>query len=262
MTWWTFMVSSHHGDALGRIPLWLRGGFPRSSLARTGAESHAWRQDFVRTFLERDLPSFGSSVAPATMRRFWGMLAHHHAQVWNGAELARAFGMSESSVRRYLDTLVSTFVVRALSPWHQNISKRQVKAPRVYLADPGLLHTLLDIRDERALHSHPKVGASWEGFALDVIVRTLGAEPRECFFWRTHQGAELDLLVVRGRRRLGFEFKRTDSPALTPSMRTALADLQLDSLTVVHAGRNAFTLAPKVRAVPLPDIAKELAPLR
>jgi predicted AAA+ superfamily ATPase len=190
------------------------------------------------------------------------MLAHHHAQIWNGAELARAFGMSESSVRRYLDTLVSSFVVRTMTPWHENIGKRQVKAPRVYLADPGMLHALLDIRDARALLAHPKVGASWEGFALDVVTRTLGAEPRECFFWRTHQGAELDLLVVRGGRRLGFEFKRTDSPALTPSMRSALADLRLDSLTVVHAGRHEFSLAPRVRAVPLPELARALAPLR
>jgi predicted AAA+ superfamily ATPase len=198
--------------------------------------SAEWCRDFVRTFLERDLPQLGIRVSALTLRCFWTMLAHYHAQVWNGAELALAFGVTAPTVRHYLDTLTAALVLRQLPPWFENINKRQVKAPKVYIADSGLLHTLLNIRTRADLEEHPKVGASWEGFALGEVITRLGAQPEECFFWATHAGAELDLLVVRGRHRWGFEFKRTVAPRLTRSMQTALTDLQLERLDVVHAG--------------------------
>jgi predicted AAA+ superfamily ATPase len=231
--------------------LWLRGGFPRAFLARTEAASLEWRRDFVRNLLERDLPQLGVGVPAPVLRRFWTMLAHYHGQTWNGSELARAFGVGDTTVRRYLDHLASAFMVRIVQPWHENLSKRQVKAPKIYIADSGLLHLLLDIRDMDQLTSHPKVGASWEGVAILEVIQKIGAHPDECYFWGTHAGAELDLLVVRGKQRLGFEIKRTDTPALTPSMRHALEDLKLDHLWVVHAGREEFALQAQVTAIGL-----------
>lgn len=242
--------------------LWVRGAFPRAFLARGDAASGEWRRGFVRTFLERDLPQLGVSVPAPTLHRFWMMLAHYHGQVWNASELARAFGVADTTVRRYLDLLTAAYVVRQLPPWSENIGKRQVKAPKVYLADSGLLHTLLGLTTRRDLEVHPKVGASWEGFALQAVADRLGARAEETFFWATHAGAELDLLVVRGRQRLGFEFKRTSAPSLTRSMRTALADLRLARLDVVHAGTHTFPLAPKVRAVALGRVLEDVAPLR
>jgi predicted AAA+ superfamily ATPase len=182
------------------------------------------------------------------MRRFWSMLAHYHGQIWNASEFGRAFGVSDTTVRRYLDQLVATFALRLLPPWHENISKRQVKAPRTFVADPGLLHTLLGLESRADVLSHAKVGASWEGFIIEQVIRGLRARPEECYFWRAHTGAELDLLVVRGRKRLGFEIKRTVSPTLTPSMRAAISDLKLDSLTVIHAGEHDFPLERRVGA--------------
>jgi predicted AAA+ superfamily ATPase len=231
--------------------LWLRGGFPRSYLARTHAESDEWRRGFVRTFLERDLPQLGISIRSTTLNRFWRMLAHYHGQIWNASEFARSFGVADTTVRNYLDLMTSALVVQQLLPWHENISKRQVKAPKIYMADSGLLHSLLNIRTFRDLEVHPKIGASWEGFVIQQIVRQLGVRTDECFFWATHAGAELDLFVVRGRQRLGFEVKRTSSPQITPSMRNALADLKLKRLDVVHAGEESFQLAKKVRAIAL-----------
>jgi predicted AAA+ superfamily ATPase len=241
--------------------LWLRGGFPLSYLARSEPESVRWRHDFVRTFLERDLPQLGSLVSAATLRRFWTMLAHWHGQIWNSSEFARSFGVGDTTVRRYLDLLASTFVVRLLQPWHENISKRQVKSPKVYLADSGLLHALLNLPGRQDVESHPKLGASWEGFALAQVIQRLGARPNECYFWATHAGAELDLLVVRGRTRLGFEFKRTVAPAITPSMRVALADLKLKRLDVVHAGDDTFPLAERIRAVSCRRLCNDIARL-
>jgi predicted AAA+ superfamily ATPase len=242
--------------------LWLRGGFPRSFLARTEPASWRWRQQLVRTFLERDLPSLGLRLSADTLHRFWAMLAHYHAQVWNASELSRAFGVADTTVRGYLDLLASAFMLRLLAPWSENLAKRQVKAPKVYLRDTGLLHALLGIRRADDLERHPKVGASWEGFMLSEIIQRLGAEPRECHFWATHGGVELDLLVVRGHRRLGFEFKRTTSPSVTHSMHVALADLKLDRLDVLHAGENTFPLAPKIRAVAAHRVLQDVAPLR
>jgi predicted AAA+ superfamily ATPase len=244
-----FSLDETGPDHLDR--LWLRGGFPRAFLATTEAASFEWRRDLVGNFLERDLPQLGIGVPAPVLRRFWTMLAHYHGQTWNSSELARAFGVGDTTVRRYLDHMTAAFMVRSLQPWHENLGKRQVKAPKVYIADSGLLHQLLDIRDLDQLQTHPKVGASWEGFALQETIRKLGAHPDECFFWGTHGGAELDLLVVRGKQRLGFEIKRTDTPQLTPSMRHALHDLKLDRLWVVHAGRDEFPLHERTTAIGL-----------
>lgn len=240
---------------------WLRGGFPRSYIARTQAESDEWRQGFIRTFLERDLPQLGITIRSATLRRFWTMLANYHGQIWNASEFARSFGVADTTVRNYLDLMTSALVIRQVSPWHENISKRQVKAPKTYIADSGLLHTLLGLRTLKDLEGHPKVGASWEGFVLEQVVHRLTARADECFFWATHGGAELDLLVVRGRRRMGFEIKRTTSPQITPSMRYVLSDLHLQSLDVIHAGETTFPMDKKIRAVALTRLLQDIKPL-
>lgn len=243
--------------------LWRRGGLPRSLLAASDAASLRWRREYIRSYLERDIPALGFRLAPTTLRRFWNMLAHYSGQLWNGAELARAFGVSEPTVRHYLDILSATCMVRVLPPWHENLGKRQVKAPKVYLADSGLLHALLDIgTTPEALLGHPRVGASWEGFVLHQIVRALGVEWQDCYHWRLHTGAELDLLVSRGDRRLGFEIKRTDAPRLTPSMKSALDALRLERLFVVHAGEGAWLLAERVEALPLKELFERVAELR
>jgi predicted AAA+ superfamily ATPase len=248
---------------VARLPrLWLRGGFPRAFLARSEAESGRWREEFIRSFLERDIPQFGLRIPAPALRRFWSMIAHYHAQTWNGSELARAFGVAHTTVQRYLDVLTETFMVRQIPPWHANLAKRQVRAPKVYLRDAGLLHTLLGVPTTKDLEGHPKVGASWEGFALGVVLDRLDARPGEAYFWATNAGAELDLFVVRGGMRLGFEFKRTSAPRITPSMRTALADLQLQRLDVIHGGRETYALGDRIRAVPLDRVSRDVPPLR
>jgi uncharacterized protein len=240
--------------------LWRRGGLPRSLLAASDAASLRWRREYIRSYLERDIPALGFRLAPTTLRRFWNMLAHYSGQLWSGAELARAFGVSEPTVRHYLDILTATCMVRALPPWHENLGKRQVKAPKVYLADSGMLHALLDIGiTQEALLGHPRVGASWEGFVLHQIVRALGVEWQDCYHWRLHTGAELDLLVNFGDRRLGFEIKRTDAPRLTPSMKSAMESLRLEKLYVVHAGNRAWPLGERIEAVPLSALFEHLA---
>lgn len=241
--------------------LWLRGGFPRSLLARSDGASHEWRREFIRTFLERDIPQLGSGVPAPTLSRFWAMLAHYHGQVWNASEFGRAFGVADTTVRSYLDLLASALVVHSLLPWHENLAKRQVKSPKVYIADSGLLHALLNLRAREDLENHPKIGASWEGFVINELIRRLGVRRGECWFWATHAGAELDLLVVRGMTRLGFEVKRTVSPRLTPSMRTALSDLKLKRLDVIHAGDQTFPMAERVRAVAFGRMLKDIQPL-
>ena len=235
--------------------LWLRGGFPLSYLARSAPASRRWRDGFIRTFLTRDVPDLGSSIPPLTLRRFWTMLAHWHGQIWNGAEFGRAFGVAHTTVRRYLDLLTSVFVVRQLQPWHENIRKRQVRSPKVYVADSGVLHALLGLSTREAVLSHPKVGASWEGFVVQQIVQLLAASPEQCFHWSTHSGAELDLLVVAGDRRYGFEVKRAEAPRPTPSMRSAFETLGLDRLDVVHAGAQSYAMAPGMRALPAARLA-------
>ena len=249
-------VSFEHADRL-----WVRGGFPKSFLSRSDRESMEWRQSFIRTFLERDLPALGVNVAADTMRRFWSMIAHHHAQLWNASEIGRSFGVADTTVRNYLDKLTDALVVRQLKPWHENLGKRQVKSPKIFVRDSGLLHALLNLPTKRDIEGHPKLGASWEGFIIDQLVQQLGVSPEETYHWRTHQGAELDLLVVRGGLRLGFEVKRTVAPTLTPSMRSAMHDLKLKSLTVVHVGDQTFPLAKQVQAVAFRDVLTVIKPL-
>jgi hypothetical protein len=244
-------LSEVGGD--GQQRLWLRGGFPRSLLARTDAESFAWRGDFVQTFLERDVPRLGIRVPAPALRRFWAMLAHYHGRIWNAAETARALGTGEVAARHHLDILTGAFMVRQLPPWFENLGKRLVKAPKIYLRDSGVLHHLLGLRRRLDLLAHPRLGASWEGFAVDQIVRRLGAE-RDAYFYATHGGAELDLLIVRGERRYGFELKVADTPAVARSMHVALADLRLNHLFVVHPGERSFPLRERISALALRDL--------
>ena len=235
---------------------WLRGGFPPSFTARTQADSTIWRQQFVRSFIERDLPQLGASVPTEALRRFWTMLAHFHGQIWNAAEPARSLGVTEPTVRRYLDLLTGTYMVRQLNPWYQNLGKRQVKSPKVYVRDTGLLHSLLGIHSERELLAHPKSGASWEGYAIEETLKAV--QPEEAYFWATHQGAELDLLLLKQGRRLGVEIKRADAPVITPSMRIALHDLKLDHLTVLYPGSRRYALSDHITVVPVVAVAEGL----
>lgn len=228
---------------------WLRGGFPRAYTPRREVDSVSWRKQFLQTFVERDLPQLGIRIPAMAVRRFWNMLAHYHGQTWNAAELARALAVNEATVRHYLDLLTGVFMVRQLPPWHENLGKRQVKAPKVYVRDSGLLHSLLGIADRRDLENHPKVGASWEGYAVEEVIKAL--QPDETYYWATYNRAELDLLLFQKARRIGVECKRADAPVLTPSMRIAMADLKLDQLYVVYPGERAYTLAKKVEVVPL-----------
>jgi predicted AAA+ superfamily ATPase len=241
---------SEVGTAAGTVErLWLRGGFPRAFLAGSDGDAAAWCRQAVTSHVELDLPQFGVNVAAPAMLRLWRMLAHQQGQVWSAADPARSLGLSEPTVRRYLDALTQTLMLRQLQPWHANLTKRQVRAPKVYVRDSGLLHALLGVRTLEELLSHPKAGASWEGFAIEQVLRV--AQPDEAFFWATHQGAELDLLLLKGTRRIGVEVKRADAPAVTRSMRIAADDLQLDRLYVVYPGERRVTLAEGVEAVPL-----------
>ncbi len=241
--------------------LWLRGGFPRSYLAASEGASRRWRQQFIRTYLERDLSDLGIRLPAATMQRFWSMLAALHGDHWNASELGRAFGVTHKTVNGYLDTLCSTFMARRLNPWFVNLTKRQVKSPKIYLTDSGLLHALLGIRSRDGLLSHPKRGASWEGFVIQAVIDHLGARPEECFFWGVHTGAELDLLIRRGGVSRGFEVKLTTSPSTTRSMHSACESLDLEDLVVVHAGSDSYPLSPKIRAVALERLHEDVEPL-
>ncbi len=236
---------------------WLRGGFPRAYLADSPQESSEWREAFIRTYLERDLPQLGINLPALTLRRFWTMLAHYHGQTWNGSELARALGVSDKTVSRYVDILEGTFMAWRLRPWHTNLGKREIKAPKVYVSDTGILHRLLGIESADNLLAHPKCGASWEGFALHEILRRTGTSHDQAFYWGVHTGAELDLLVLRDGRRFGFEIKLTRSPGITPSMRSALDALALDHLYVVCSGAGEpGPLSERITALPLGSIWK------
>ncbi|MBM4045373.1 MAG: ATP-binding protein [Planctomycetes bacterium] len=235
--------------------LWLRGGLPRSYLAPSHAESHLWRENYVATFLERDIPQLGISIPAPTLRRFWVMLSHYHGQTLNYSELARSFGISDMTVRRYVDVLAGTFMVRLLPPWHVNISKRLVKSPKLYLRDSGLFHCLMSIQTHEQLTSHSKLGASWEGFALDCVCRALGKRDEEFFFWGTHAGAELDLFWQHGGQNWGVEIKYADAPGLTKSMAVVMEDLNLAHLWVVYPGKDPYRLSERVTVLPLRDVA-------
>lgn len=238
--------------------LWLRGGFPPSFLAGSEPDSLHWRTQFVETHLSTDLPALGVTLPAESLRRLWTMLAHLHGSPLNLHALGRSLDAAHTTVRRWLDILAGTFMVRLLSPWSADLPKRLVRAPKVYVADTGLLHALLDIPTLDRLAGHPVVGTSWESFAIDAVVRRLGARPEQCFFYGTHAGAELDLLVVRGGERLGFEVKRTAAPSVTRSMNVAMKDLGLDRLDVVHAGEETFPLAKRVRALALRRVLTDL----
>lgn len=232
---------------------WLRGGFPQSFLARTEADSLAWRKNFIQTFIERDLHQWGIGVPSAALMRFWSMLAHYHGQTWSAAEPARALGISEPTVRKYLDILSGIFMVRQLQPWHANLKKRQVKAPKIYFRDAGLLHLMLGIRSEKDLFTHPKYGASWEGYAIEETLKAL--EPDEAYYWATHGGAELDLLLVKDGKMIGIEYKRMDAPRLTSSMMIAMKDLNLSRLAVIYPGTKRYSIGDNVHAVPFDALA-------
>lgn len=231
--------------------LWWRGGFPRAFLAETDADSFAWRENFVRTFLERDLPQLGLRIAPLNLRRFWTMVAHYHGQTWNHAEVGTALGLDEKTIRRYLDLLAGAYMLRVLPPWFENLGKRQRKAPKAYVRDSGLLHTLLSLDSPARLLNHPALGASFEGFALNLVVDALPT--RDVYYWSVHSGPELDLLAFVSGRRVGFEFKYSDAPTLTNSMKQAVEHLRLDALHVVYPGDRRYSLAEKVEALPLVD---------
>jgi predicted AAA+ superfamily ATPase len=237
-----------YGEVDNIEKLWLRGGFPRAYLAHDQQECQDWREFYITNFLERDLPNLGIHIPPVTMRRFWTMLCHYHGNVLNSSELARAMGISDKIIREYLDILQGTFMIRLLQPWHENLKKRQVKSPKIYVRDSGLLHTLLGI-DEVTLFGHPKVGASWEGFALEQIIHYQNARPQECFFWATHAGAELDLLICQHGKKIGFEFKRQDAPSLSKSMQIACEDLQLEKLFVICPGNIQYMLTDKIMVI-------------
>jgi len=238
-------------------PLWLRGGFPRSYLARSNADSVAWRKEFISALLERDFPQWGVRIPARTLRRFWALLGHYHGQIWNCAEATRALNENQKATRHYLDLLSDAYMIRQLQPYYANIKKRQVKAPKIYFRDSGILHNLLGITSEKALLEHPKAGASWEGFIIEQI---LLSEPHdEAFFWATHQGAEIDLILRRGDTLLGIEVKRTDMPKITPSIRIAVEDIKLDEVAIIYPGDKRFPLSDHVTAVPISDIASTMS---
>lgn len=235
--------------------LWLRGGFPRAYLAQNDVISYAWREDYISSFLERDIPNLGFNIPAAQMRRFWLMLSHYHGQIFNAAEIGRSLGISDHLVRKYLDVLAGTFMIRIIIPWYENINKRQVRSPKIYFTDTGILNTLLLIRTFDELFLHPRLGSFWEGFALEEIIRLFGARTEECFFWATQSEAELDLLLFTNGKRLGFEFKYTDSPKITKSMNIALKDLSLDHLLLLYPGDKIAPLSDKITLYGLETIA-------
>jgi len=238
--------------------LWLRGGLPRSFLARNDEESRVWRSQYVTTFLERDIPQLGINIPARTLRRFWTMLSHYHGQILNYAELGRSFGVSDMTVRKYCDILEGTFMIRILQPWHVNIGKRLVKRPKFYLRDSGLYHSLSSIETQKQLNGWPKLGASWEGFALDCVCRTLEKQDNELYFWNTHGGAELDLFWQNRGKNWGVEFKYEDAPRLNRSMQTAMEDLQLSKLWVVYPGKQKYPLSKNISTLPLEMLGSEL----
>ena len=237
-----------------RDRLWARGGFPRAFLAGSDPDSIQWREGFIRTFLERDIPQLGITIAAQTLRRFWTMVAHYHGQIWNAAEFARSLGTAENTARRYLDILAGAYMIRILPPWFENLKKRQVKAPKIYIRDSGLLHSLIQVSTLAGLQGHPKIGSSWEGFALEHVIRVF--RTRDAYFWATHAGAELDLMVTIAGRRHGFEFKYADAPGRNRSMHIAIKDLGLEHLWVIYPGDQQYVLDNKITVIPLEEISQ------
>jgi len=235
--------------------LWLRGGFPPALMAGSDEDSFAWKKQFIQTFLERDLPALGIRIPSTTLYRFWSMLAHYHGNIWNAAEIARSLGVNESTTRRYLDILESLYMVRVLRPWHANLKKRQIKSPKIIFRDTGILHTLLGIKTGNELLNHPKSGASWEGFAIEQVINIL--QPDEYYFWGTHGGSEIDLLVRQGEKWVGVECKRKDAPRLTPSIRNATHDLKLAAAIVLYPGNRRYALNETTEVVPLREFLTE-----
>ncbi len=233
--------------------LWLRGGLPRAFLANTDEESFTWLKEYTQSFVERDLPLHGVSLPPMTLLRFWTMLAHYHGQVFNASEIARSLGISVMTVKRYVDVLTGVFMIRQVQPWFGNIKKRQIKSPKIYFYDTGILHSLLGIQTKNDLLAHPKYGASWEGFVIEEVIRSV--EPHEVFFWATHQGAEIDLVFNKGGRMYGVEIKRADAPTMTPSMRIALEDLKLERIAVIYPGKRRYSIHKQVDVVPFDEIS-------
>jgi len=231
--------------------LWVRGGFPASYLARSNSISWEWRKSYISTFLERDIPNLGIQVPPQTLRRFWMMLAHYHGNIFNASEIGKSLGVAHTTARHYLDILTGTFMIRELPPWVENVDKRQIKSPKIYFRDSGVYHSLLNIIDKDALYTNPKLGASWEGFALEEVVRHHNGEAGEIYFWGIHGYGELDLFIIKNGKRLGFEFKYTDRPSASKSMNLALEILKLDSLIVIYPGNHNYPLADKIRAIGL-----------
>lgn len=229
--------------------LWIRGGFPRSFLAESEEDSTAWREGFIRTFLQRDIPQFGITIPAPTLRRFWTMLAHSHGQILNSSELAKSMGLSDKTIKSYIDILTATYMVRQLQPWYENLKKRQVKSPKIYLRDSGLLHQLLGISDFNSLSGHPKIGSSWEGFALEqVLFKNAGVEP---YYWATYSGGEIDLLIIKDGKKIGYEFKYSEIPKTSKSMFSALETLSLDEIRVIYPGGEAFPLHERIFVQPL-----------
>jgi len=226
--------------------LWWRGGFPGAYLAKTNTASFEWRKQYTKTFLEQDIPNLGIKIPATNLRRFWMMLAHYHGNILNISELSRSLNINANSIRNYLDILTDTFMIRQLQPWWENISKRQIKSPKIYFRDSGLLHYFLDIQEPILLPRHPKVGASWEGFAMEEIIRYHDMDAGNAYFWATQSHAELDLLLFLNSKRIGIEFKYSDAPKLTKSMQIASKDLQLDYIFVIYPGERSYQLDEKI----------------
>ena len=234
--------------------LWMRGGFPKSFLAGSEADSVSWRENFIRTFLERDLGLLNIGISPVALRRFWTMVSHYHGQIWNGNEIAASLGVAPNTAKAYLDALEETFMIRRLQPWFENVGKRLVKTPKIYMRDSGIFHSLQHIHNKKSLLTHPKLGASWEGFALEEALRIF--QPRAAYFYSIHSGSELDLFFFFNGKRIGIEFKRVDAPKTSRSMRIAMEDLKLDMLYVIYPGSRSFALDDKIQALPLTDVRK------
>jgi predicted AAA+ superfamily ATPase len=241
----------------GSDHLWIRGGFPNAFLAKNDDQSYQWRLNFIASFLERDIPQLGIRVPAYALRRFWVMVAHHHGNIWNASELGRAMGSKEDTARKYLDIMSGSYMIRQLPPWFPNTGKRLVKAPKVFIRDSGMLHALLGLKDRMQIHSHPKLGFSWEGFAIEQIILMTGAE-KDAYFYKTHGGAELDLLIMRGGKQYGFEFKYNDAPKATKGMHVVLNDLDLERLWVVYPGERSYSLDEKIDVIPLRSSRKVL----